>query len=79
MNSVDKLMKEVFDLGVQVEKPDYPVQLFYSDGGFSAMFEPNYDTVLNGEGKTAEEALIRLVPQVKTWVENQKVKNESKS
>jgi len=77
MNPIDKLMKEIFDLGKEAEEPDYPVQLLYKDGEFSAMFEPNYDTVLEGDGKTAEEALIRLVPQVRAWVQAQKVKNEA--
>lgn len=61
MTKTTRLMKECAKLALGLEpKPDYPIQLFYADGLFAAMFEPNLDSVLSAEAPTAEGALEKL-------------------
>jgi hypothetical protein len=59
---IDQLMKQCAELGLEIDpKPDYPLQLFFSQGEFCAAYEPNMDSLIEGIGKTAEEALNKLI------------------
>lgn len=50
-------MRELYELGPDKE---YPIQLYYRDGGFAAQYEPAFRGVIAAEGKTSEEALTNL-------------------
>ena len=62
---VSTLMKECAQLALKIDaNPDYPIQLFYADGVFSAMYEPNMDSAIFKEGATAEEALYKKKKEI---------------
>lgn len=59
--NVSELMKSCAELGLKIDAvPDYPIQLSYMDGVFSASYEPNFASVITEVGNTAEEALEKL-------------------
>ena len=69
MTKVTSLMKKCEKLGLKLEpKPDYPIQLFYSEGVFNAMYEPNYSGIIACEGNTAEKALESLLGELQLRV-----------
>lgn len=58
---VSDIMRECAKLGLAIDPtPDYPIQLHYSENIFTAMYEPNFASVISAEGDTAEEALNAL-------------------
>lgn len=61
MSTVSDIMRTCATLGLSIDpEPDYPIQLHYFENTFTAMYEPNFASVISAEGDTAEEALDAL-------------------
>lgn len=63
--TVNELMREIAKIG---DGKNYPVSLLFKAGGsreFSALYEPDMASVIDGEGKTPEEALENLLAKMR--------------
>lgn len=64
--TVAELMIKCAELGLKIDsKPDYPIQLVYMDGEFEASYEPNFKSVISETANTPEEALEKLLGELK--------------
>lgn len=68
---IEQLMKECAALGLKIDPiPDYPLQLFYSEGEFCAAYEPNMASLIQGVAPTAEQALQILITKMTEFIGN---------